>query len=356
MNRSKKILVGVVVFFIVVLFTFFFAFVMYNAKSFPQFNELVDSIVKKEEIPTEQPEFVVKEADFQLDVQPAFAPIVGKGVSLLERDAQEVSQVAGDASGEFAHKLDDFTIQSFHPEWNFTWNEMIVSTPGVFSDAVVFMDAKSTVVVIERKTGSLLSSIPCGVFPSEKAFVDGSSYYFMARCGSWYELRFAEEPQSGLSFLEPVPLDCDEPVYAEQLLEEYVIPCEEDENAIMEKMNSLFSLSEKQEIKGFMLYSEQDGVLSFDRDFVSPVFVFSPMEQGTYVLGLCNPEGEWTRENAFVVLFSSEGQTVAVSLDYVADRPQITTHLSDSQLYYCCAGFMDAAQTAPSCFQIKKAP
>ena len=33
------------------------------------------------------------------------------------------------------------------------------------------------------------------------------------------------------------------------------------------------------------------------------------------------------------------GEALAISLDYVADRPQITTHLSNQELYVACVGF-----------------
>ena len=91
--------------------------------------------------------------------------------------------------------------------------------------------------------------------------------------------------------------------------------------------------------KGQVLYSVEGEAIAFNRSLLSPAFVFSPAEQGTYTLGLCDETGSWIRDNAFVVLYTMAGEALAISLDYVADRPQITTHLSNQELYVACVGF-----------------
>ena len=105
------------------------------------------------------------------------------------------------------------------------------------------------------------------------------------------------------------------------------------------KMNGLLSVSPAVSVPEGILYAPDSGPLSFARETVSPAFVFSPREQGTYTLGLCDQEGGWIRDNGFVVLYTMAGEALAISLDYVADRPQITTHLSNQELYVACAGF-----------------
>ena len=105
------------------------------------------------------------------------------------------------------------------------------------------------------------------------------------------------------------------------------------------KMNGLLSVSPAVSVPEGILYAPDSGPLSFARETVSPAFVFSPREQGTYTLGLCDQEGGWIRDNGFVVLYTMAGEALAISLDYVADRPQITTHLSSQELYVACAGF-----------------
>jgi hypothetical protein len=105
------------------------------------------------------------------------------------------------------------------------------------------------------------------------------------------------------------------------------------------KMNGLLSVSPAVSVDQSILYSVEGEAFSFNRSLVTPAFVFSPKEQGTYTLGLCDETGNWVRDNAFVVLYTMAGEALAISLDYVADRPQITTHLSNQELYVACVGF-----------------
>ena len=118
-----------------------------------------------------------------------------------------------------------------------------------------------------------------------------------------------------------------------------LLPQKDALDFINAKMNGLLSVSPAVSVDQSILYSVEGESYSFNRSLVSPAFVFSPKEQGTYTLGLCDETGSWIRDNAFVVLYTMAGEALAISLDYVADRPQITTHLSNQELYVACVGF-----------------
>ena len=45
------------------------------------------------------------------------------------------------------------------------------------------------------------------------------------------------------------------------------------------------------------------------------------------------------RSRAFVAVFSEEGELKSVSLDYVADKPQVKIHLSNREVYYIVVGW-----------------
>lgn len=353
---------GLIVFFVLVFvlaFVCLLAFVMYKSQSFPQFNQMVNSVLSDKELVQEQEDIVVPEADFQLEISPAFESVLNKSPLLLEKNTAEIDELresSADIGGEFVSQPDSFTLSSVNPEWTFVWTRPIVSKPGVFADALVFIDTKPSLVFVERNTGVLLKELPCGVFPAEKAFVNASSYFFQSRSGSWYELSFEDNAGAELASLEPVPIERNRLLDSGNLLKDHVLPSEAARKSIYEKMNSFFSFPEVKDPDGFRLYSEAFGAFPFEHNVLSPVFVFSPKEQGSYVLGLCDKDGNWIRSNSFVTLFSRTGETRAVSLDYVADRPQITIHLSDAELYYVCAGFMDADAAGQAFFQVKKAP
>lgn len=341
MSTAKKIFTCLLILLSLVLFSVLFGFVLYKSASFPDFNRIVDEILSNYIPSISVEETVVIEEDFKQEIQPALFNVLDKNPILYEIDSSKILSLKD--------SVEDFSI-------SVSWNYPIVSKPVSFSDAIVFVDARPCVVMLDVNTNALLKEIPCGVYPSENAFVKDFSYYFESRSGLWYELKFSDEIMQNTDSIEPLMIPKDNSVQINQLLEKYVFPTEEIFASINEKMSSLFS-SEVNKINDIQLYLEEDGIVTFNRQGLSPLFVFSPEEQGSYVIGLCDNDGVWIRDNAFVTLFSKTGETRAVSLDYVADRPQITIHLSDAELYYICVGFMDLTEgNYLSNFQIKKAP
>ena len=127
----------------------------------------------------------------------------------------------------------------------------------------------------------------------------------------------------------------------DSLVQNFVYPSEDVLMQIKEKMNNILSSGKIENIDSNGLYPTDEFILQINHQKLSPIIIFSPKDEGEYSVGLCNDVGEWVREAAFIVLFSKDGESKAVSLDYVADRPQISMHLSNSEIYYLCAGFMD---------------
>lgn len=252
---------------------------------------------------------------------------------------------------------DEYTVQliSFHEElvaegepgspvqqqkpplWTYVGEYPLVTPPGAFYDAVVFLDAQPALVCLDKGSGVPLMRIPCQVYPGTTGFSHRQSYYFSDRSGNWYEIRFEE------GMTTPETLSVAQGVTGGQNLEELfyssLLPEKNAMSFIDAKMNGLLSVTPAVSVPEGILYVPDSGPLSFARGIVSPAFVFSPREQGTYTLGLCDQEGGWIRDNGFVVLYTMAGEALAISLDYVADRPQITTHLSNQELYVACAGF-----------------
>ena len=337
----KKILTCLLIIFSVILFTFLFGFITYKAGSFPVFNQKADAILGISSSSADSEELYVVIGEFEDEIQPSSFFVSDKTPVLYEIDSSEAQELQG-------------TVLDFPLAVN--WNYPVVSNPFSFSDAIVFVDARPCVVLLDVNTNDVIKEIPCAVYPSQNSFIKDSSYYFESRSGSWFELRFTDDFIQDIDIIEPVMYSTDNYVNINQLSENYVLPSEETLNIVNEKMSSLFS-SEVNTVTDIQLYLEEDGIVTFYRKGLSPLFVFSPEEQGAYVIGLCDYDGVWVRDNAFVTLFSKTGETRAVSLDYVADRPQITIHLSNEELYYICVGFMDSTEEITDVnFQIKKAP
>lgn len=221
--------------------------------------------------------------------------------------------------------------------WTYS-NEFPVLAPAAdFYDRVVFIDAQPALVILDKETGMEKARIPCQVYPGQEAFSHLHSYYFKSKTGNWYEVQF----EKGLTSPESLAVaqEVREKGNVDEAIYNSLLPQKDAMDFINAKMNGLLSVTPAVSVPQSILYSVEDEAFSFNRSLVSPAFVFSPKEQGTYTLGLCDEAGSWVRDNAFVVLYTMAGEALAISLDYVADRPQITTHLSNQELYVACVGF-----------------
>lgn len=361
MSGARKTgLMVVFVIIVVVLFALAFGFVMYRAGSFPAFNALVDGLVGNESVVVHEPLPASNDAEVTPELVATFDSVAGRIPVLFEcvdgvpAHNEEPLPFDVSISGKYE-------VASLQPEWRYLSDYPVVTKPGVFSDMVVFMDMEPALVCIDRVTGLVSARFPCGVFPSGEAFVTGLSYFFEARSGGWYELRFVSREDAGTDAvaLEPVFAadDIDSLVDADHLLASGVFPDAAVMDKIVERMRGLLPPDDMHSETDAILYAQDDEICSFERRSLSPLFVFSPEEQGSYVVGLCDADGAWIRDSSFVAVFSRSGEMKMVSLDYVADRPQVTMHLSNEELYYICAGSMDNAMSGKAAyFQVRKAP
>lgn len=329
---------------------------LYLTGVFPAYNQLVRQIlwpqvVEEEKRMEEQQENLLRQ---QTSIQGLFPHLLS-----MEGKAAEIDVMVEQTPPwtPVYSCPDEYTVQliSFHKEpvaegepgspvqpqepplWTYVGEYPLVTPPGAFYDAVVFLDAQPALVCLDKGSGVPLMRIPCQVYPGTAGFSHRQSYYFSDRSGNWYEIRFEEgmtTPET-LSVAQGVT----EGPELEELFYSSLLPGKTTMEFIDAKMNGLLSVTPAVSVPEGILYAPDSGPLSFARGIVSPAFVFSPREQGTYTLGLCDQAGGWIRDNGFVVLYTMAGEALAISLDYVADRPQITTHLSNQELYVACAGF-----------------
>ena len=329
---------------------------LYLTGVFPVYNQLVRQIlwpqvVAEEKRMEEQQENLLRQ---QTSIQGLFPHLLS-----MEGKAAEIDAMVGQTPPwtPVYSCPDEYTVQliSFHKEpvaegetgspvqppepplWTYVGEYPLVTPPGAFYDAVVFLDAQPALVCLDKGSGVPLMRIPCQVYPGTAGFSHRQSYYFSDRSGNWYEIRF-EEGMTTPEILS-VAHGVTEGPELEELFYSSLLPGKTTMGFIDAKMNGLLSVTPAVSVPEGILYAPDSGPLSFARGIVSPAFVFSPREQGTYTLGLCDQEGGWIRDNGFVVLYTMAGEALAISLDYVADRPQITTHLSNQELYVACAGF-----------------
>lgn len=215
--------------------------------------------------------------------------------------------------------------------WSYTCQFPIVSTPCFSADSVIFITAEPRLIVLDLETGEIRMSVECPVYPDSDALLKDSIYYFNGRNGERYAFDFTADVSSAA--LEEYRI-ASEPA-ADISLQRVVSP-----NAIFtENLLSQLSqwLPEKQslspsDIEPVLIPSSGGPAAIRYPDY--DVAVFSPEEQGLYTVGVGDNAGLWLQMNAVAAVFTLDGEMVQTSLDYVSDRPQITLHLSDTEVYY----------------------
>lgn len=349
--------IKVLIIFLAILFAAITGFVVvYKMELFPsliqKFHDILGlNVVEEDDYLKNQQEELLREQNSIGTFYPHIIPVTeevvesirqsreqfGFGFSQSKAYTVEFLPIATESESEGDIEIASDSEVYGEPIWSYQNEYPVVSPAADFYDRVVFIDAKPSLVILDKTTGSETLRIPCQVSPGQEAFSHLQSYYFKSKTGNWYEMRFEEgltKPES-LAVVHEVKEkgNVDEAIYNS------LLPQKDALDFINAKMNGLLSVSPAVSVDQSILYSVEGAAFSFNRSLVSPAFVFSPKEQGTYTLGLCDETGNWVRDNAFVVLYTMAGEALAISLDYVADRPQITTHLSNQELYVACVGF-----------------
>lgn len=337
---------------------------LYFSNLLPLYNEKVDQILKLNQISQEETqnfqlaELLKQQTSIQ-ELYPHLLPVTEEELTLVTGIPQPLPSSLLSFQDSYSMSYFGFREESISPSskdlssnyseeipplnssdkalWSYVGEYPIVAPPADFSDALVFIDAEPALVCLDRTSGTEIFRIPCQVYPGTESFSRNTSYYFKSKTGKWYEVGF----EKGYTFPERLspPYQLVEFDNLEQDLYDSLLPQKNTLDFIEAKMNGLLSVSPPVTVPKSILYYPQEDPVDFIPSEISPVFVFSPEEQGTYTLGLCDRDGAWIRDKAFVVLYTMAGEAIAISLDYVADRPQITTHLSDQELYIACAGF-----------------
>lgn len=349
--------IKVLIIFLAILFVAITGFVVvYKMELFPsliqKFHDILGlNVVEEDDYLKNQQEELLREQNSIGTFYPHIIPVTeevvesirqsreqfGFGFSQSKAYTVEFLPIATESESEGDTEIASDSEVYGEPIWSYQNEYPVVSPAADFYDRVVFIDAKPSLVILDKTTGSETLRIPCEVSPGQESFSHLQSYYFKSKTGNWYEMRFEEgltKPES-LAVVHEVKEkgNVDEAIYNS------LLPQKDALDFINAKMNGLLSVSPAVSVDQSILYSVEGEAFSFNRSLVSPAFVFSPKEQGTYTLGLCDETGNWVRDNAFVVLYTMAGEALAISLDYVADRPQITTHLSNQELYVACVGF-----------------
>ncbi|MGI5172475.1 hypothetical protein H0R92_02565 [Treponema sp. OMZ 840] len=221
--------------------------------------------------------------------------------------------------------------------WTYNSEYPILCPPCLFSDSIVFMDARPSLIVLDIKTGKVLQSLQSPVYPSGEAAVKNGVFIFRGKNSSLYEVRFENRHSDKADFL-----NVKESIDVKTLFS----PSVQAADLIREKTSEWLRSSQTfaLPVPALLFDAENpEAVPAVLTDKALVCFtVFSPDEQGVYTAGLCTPKGKWLAAPAFAAVFSDDGVLQAVSIDYVSDKPQVKMHFSDKALYYIvCAFFLN---------------
>jgi hypothetical protein len=325
---------------------------LYLTKSFPDFNQRVDNVLEnihflpeKETVSEVIPELLPKLEILEnpiLSLEPFYGGQVAGSFSLESKtELWTVSEL------EFSITDSDYSITCIGPisrfasdyqgeavsesSWTYTGSYPILSKPGVFADSVVFIDAEPSLVQLDLITGAVVNKVPSPVYPSVNSLIQGKKYIFQGRDGNQYIFSFDHTDIANT--ISSVPsFSTLEMIFAPEL------PVQE---IILDKLKNWGIEPDSNYFVAPIVLPEMNVPFNFSNEIKPCLLAFSPEQQGTFTIGLCGEDGKWITANAFIALFTDQGEMRGVSLDYVANQPQIELHVSDTEIYYIVTGYFD---------------
>lgn len=217
-----------------------------------------------------------------------------------------------------------------------TWP--FVTEPVLYNGTIISVTAEPAFVTLSYETGELLSKQDCFIYPGEYVSVSGNMLTLSGRDRNEYLFRI----ESDLSFTDMRSVDAADPEEGRFL--SLFTPSAKTADFITSRLRT-WSADEERTLPELKLYTghiNKEGNGNFwaqKNDAESVLYVFTPDKQGVYQVGLADENGAWIMSNAFVAVFGESGDLKQVSLDYVANKPIIKLHLSDTEIYYIVAGW-----------------
>lgn len=325
---------------------------LYLTKSFPDFNKRVDNVLEKmsllpkEEVVSEvQPELLPKleiPENPILTLEPFYVGQAAGNFSLESKTEfwtsselefaitdYDYSITCSGPIGRFAPDYQGYPVPE--SSWTYTGTYPILSKPGVFADSVVFIDSEPSLVQLDLLTGDLVNKMPSPVYPSVNALIQGKKYIFQGRDGNQYIFSFGD--------IDIVDTVSSVPSFSS--LEMSFAPELSVQEIILDKLKTWGAEADSNYFVAPVVIPEINEPFLFSTEIKPCLLAFSPEQQGTFTIGLCEKDGKWTTANAFIALFTEQGEMRGVSLDYVANQPQITLHVSDTEIYYIVTGYYE---------------
>lgn len=311
---------------------------LYVSNSVPAFNSLADTVFEKAVNLIKGSENVDSEEKAVMAPVAETKPAASK--KSTKKDVLELTERGYALASAGKYKW------LYESEWPF------VTEPVIHEGTVFTTTAEPAFMIFEHETGELIAKQDCPVYPGEQAVFDGTMLSLVGRDGKTYLFRL-EDDFSLTDMRGEVPADeaseTDEIVLNESVSSLLLKRFTPDKKAADFMANRIKEWVADEEVKPFpdvRIYTghiNQEGNGNYWAEECdggeTTVFVFSPDKQGVFQIGLADENGGWIKADAFVAVFGEAGDLKQVSIDYVANKPQIKLHLSETEIYYIVTGW-----------------
>lgn len=217
--------------------------------------------------------------------------------------------------------------------WQSKFNYPIATPPALLADAVVFITSDRNLHVLDLITGKILKEEKLPVYPSDQGILQEDGYYFKGRNGVFYKITlkqrhhdelFSEKGKDFSAFSLPQEITFDVNKHLKNEIMQRVLYWQPYLETV--DCSSVIKLSPE--------YTECYLTLAKEPKIIA----FTCSQQGEYTVGLTDIHNAWLTEKAYVAIFDNSANLLSVSMDYVADKPQVTVHLTENMVFYAVIG------------------
>ncbi len=241
--------------------------------------------------------------------------------------------------------------------WSVHTEYPVVSRPCIFQDCIVFVDASQSLYVVNILNGSQMQTLYLPFFPGEQALsVNDSLRSLSGSEGSdvFYPQYIVEGRNGKMYCIVFKNSELHQITENKRILNS---SCFLPDQSAVENMASVIQnwagLSEKPVLQLPLIMGDDYAPLPVSLN--DTIFVaFLLPSAGTYTAGLSDENGIFIQEKAVVCIFKNSGELASVSVDYQADRPNVTFHFEKNTMYYALASALYGAAADETYFSIKK--
>lgn len=275
--------------------------------------------------------FLLESFSDQLNEFSVYSNIDGVEFSLLENNS--VLQATGILK-RFSSKYD--SLNPVVESWIYKSEYPIITALAFYQENIIFIDAALQVHCLDIFTGSeiLISSnskskIFSPIYPSGKTYAHKNAFVFEGINENLYALSFVHPSELELQIIQNKN-KVDASIF--EISDEAKIH-------IKDYISNWLSLTDEfdlPEVK--ILPSGIEPLPLCDEDLI--IYAYCPDWSGIKTIGLCDENSTWIKSYTFISIFTDKGELRGVSMDYVADSPQLELHHSatDEEFYYFVIG------------------